>query len=76
METPAGSSPVVVITQANVGKVTRWRGVRSGIRTFLEAAIDGAWFQVVETRSDPECLPPRALRRKSGEFTWSPRRPA
>ncbi len=74
MGAPAESSPVVVITRANVGKVTRWRGIRSGIRTFLEAAIDGAWFQVVETRSDPECLPPRAMRRRAGEYVWTPRR--
>ncbi len=70
----AGQSPVVVITADNIGRVSRWRGVRSGTRTYLEAAIEGTWFQVVETRSDPDCLPPRALRRRAGEFIWAPRR--
>ena len=74
MDPVASPSPVIVITLANVGKVTRWRGIRNGTRTFLEAAIDGAWFQVVETRSDPGCLPPRAMRRRAGEYIWSPRR--
>ena len=74
MNAPAEQSPVVVVTQDNIGRVTRWRGVRSGIRTYLEAAIDGTWYQVVETRSDPDCLPPRALRRRAGEYVWTPRR--
>ena len=65
--------PVVAITQANVGRVTRWRGVRSGIRTYLQALVDGAWCQVVETRSDPDYLPPRAMRHRAGEFAWAPR---
>ena len=63
---------VVAITSRNVGSVARWRGTRCGIRTFLHALIEGEWCQVVETRSDPECLPPRALRRKAGEYPWSP----
>lgn len=66
--------PVVAITQANVARVTRWRGVRSGIRTYLQAWVDGVWCQVVETRSDPDCLPPRAMRHRAGEFAWAPRR--
>ena len=70
----AEQSPVVVITADNIGRVARWRGVRSGTRTYLEASIDGTWFQVVETRSDPDCLPPRGLRRRAGEFLWAPRR--
>ena len=69
---PGGSMKVVAITSRNVGSVTRWRGTRSGVRTFLHAFIEGEWCQVVETRSDPECLPPRALRRKAGEYPWSP----
>ena len=72
--TDAGASPrVVAITQANVERVTRWRGVRSGIRTYLQALMDGDWCQVVETRSDPDCLPPRAMRHRAGEFVWTPR---
>lgn len=63
---------VVTITQANVGLVARWRGERSGTRTYLQAFIGGEWCQVVETRSDPGCLPPRSLRRKAGEYVWSP----
>jgi len=63
---------VVVITRENVGSVARWRGARSGIRTFLHAFIEREWCQVVETRSDPGCLPPRALRRKVGEYSWCP----
>jgi hypothetical protein len=63
---------VVAVTQRNQGRVTRWRGVRSGIRTYLQALIDGEWCQVVETRSDPECLPPRALRLRAGEYVWIP----
>lgn len=63
---------VVAITRANVGWVTRWRGERSGTRTYLWALIDGEWCQVVETRSDPECLPPRSLRKRAGEYVWSP----
>ena len=63
---------VVAITRANAGTVQRWRGVRSGIRTYLQALIDGEWCQVVETRSDPDCLPPRSLRLKAGEYVWAP----
>ena len=63
---------VVTITPANVGRVARWRGERSGTRTYLQALIDGEWCQVIETRSDPGCLPPRRLRRKAGEYAWSP----
>jgi hypothetical protein len=63
---------VVIITPANVGRVTRWRGERSGTRTYLQALLDGEWCQVVVTRSDPACLPPRSLRLKAGEYTWSP----
>lgn len=68
---------VVAITRENVGRITRWRGERSGIRTFLQAELDGEWCQVVETRSDPGCLPPRAVRLRSGEYAWAPhpRRP-
>jgi hypothetical protein len=64
---------VLAVTRANAGRVVRWRGVRSGIRTYLQALVDGEWVQVVETRSDPECLPPRALRRTMGEYAWPPR---
>ncbi len=75
--TDAGESPrVVAITWENIGRVARWRGVRSGIRTYLQALVDGEWCQVVETRSDPECLPPRAMRLRAGEFSWTPRRNA
>lgn len=63
---------VVAITRVNIGAVQRWRGVRSGIRTYLQVLIDGEWYQVVETRSDPDCLPPRTLRLKAGEYTWTP----
>jgi hypothetical protein len=63
---------VVVITRDNIARVVRWRGVRSGIRTFLHALIDGEWCQVVETRSDPGCLPPRGLRLRGGEYAWRP----
>ncbi len=63
---------VVAITRANIERVARWRGVRSGIRTYLHALIDGEWRQVVETRSDPACLPPRAMRLRAGEYTWRP----
>ena len=72
MELSPGPLKVVVITCENVGSVTRWRGARSGIRTFLHALIKGEWCQVVETRSEPGCLPPRALRRKVGEYAWTP----
>jgi hypothetical protein len=65
---------VVTITRTNVGLVARWRGERSGTRTYLQALIGGEWCQVVETRSDPGCLPPRRLRRKAGEYAWSPPR--
>ncbi len=63
---------VVLITRANVGRVTRWRGERSGTRTYLQALIEGEWCQVVETRSDPDCLPPRRLRLQAGDFAWRP----
>ncbi len=63
---------VVAITRANVGSVRRWRGVRSGIRTYLQVLVDREWCQVVETRSDPDCLPPRSLRLKAGEYAWAP----
>jgi len=36
--------------------------------------VDGEWCQVVETRSDPECLPPRRQRLRAGEYTWAPPR--
>lgn len=65
---------VVAITRANVGRVERWRGVRSGIRIYLQALIDGEWWQVVETRSDPECLPPRSQRLRGGAYAWTPSR--
>jgi hypothetical protein len=65
---------VVAITRANVGHVQRWRGVRSGVRTYLQALVDGEWCQVVETRSDPECLPPRSQRLRAGEYAWAPSR--
>lgn len=63
---------VVTITRANVERVSRWRGERSGTRTYLQALIGGDWCQVVETRSDPGCLPPRSLRKKAGEYVWIP----
>ncbi len=63
---------VVAVTRENIGRVARWRGERSGIRTYLQALIQGEWCQVVETRSDPGCLPPRRLRLRGGEFDWSP----
>ena len=65
---------VVIITRENVGRVTRWRGERSGTHTYLQALLDGEWSQVVVTRSDPACLPPRSLRLKAGEYVWSPAR--
>lgn len=74
MTGPGESMRVVVVTRANVGRVIRWRGVRSGIRTYLQALVDGEWRQVIETRSDPDCLPPRALRLKPGEYSWTPGR--
>lgn len=64
---------VVAVTRENVGRVARWRGERSGTRTYLQALIADEWCQVVETRSDPACLPPRRLRLRGGEFAWSPR---
>jgi hypothetical protein len=67
--------PVIAVTAANVGRVERWRGVRSGVRTYLEAFVGGGWRQVVETRSDPGCLPPRGLRLRAVEYVWSPPRP-
>jgi hypothetical protein len=63
---------VVAVTRANVARVTRWRGERSGTRTYLQALIEGEWCQVVETRSDPGCLPPRRIRLRGGEFEWWP----
>ncbi len=63
---------VVAITRGNVERVTRWKGERSGTRTYLKALIGGEWCQVVETRSDPDCLPPRRLRLQGGEFDWHP----
>jgi hypothetical protein len=65
---------VVTITRENVGRVARWRGERSGTHTYLQALIDGEWCQVVVTRSEPECLPPRSLRVKAGEYMWRPGR--
>ncbi len=65
---------VVIITKENVGRVTRWRGERSGTHTYLHALIDGEWCQVVVTRSDPASLPPRSLRLKVGEYIWRPGR--
>jgi hypothetical protein len=69
-----GPTRVVAITRANVGRVQRWRGVRSGVRTYLQALVDGEWCQVVETRSDPEYLPPRSQRLRAGEYAWAPSR--
>jgi len=63
---------VVAITRASVGRVARWRGERSGTRVYLHALVDGEWCQVVETRSDPGCLPPRRSRIRGGEFEWLP----
>ncbi|MBP1779776.1 MAG: hypothetical protein H6Q86_5787 [candidate division NC10 bacterium] len=74
MEHTGEPTRVVAITRANLGGVQRWRGVRSGIRTYLQALVDGEWCQVVETRSDPECLPPRRQRLRAGEYTWAPPR--
>ena len=71
-----GNVNVVAITRANVGRVMRWRGERSGTRTYLKALIEGEWCQVVETRSDPNCLPPRRLRLQAGEFQWRPANPS
>ena len=42
---------------------------------YLHAYIDGEWCQVIETRSDPECLPPRGMRRRAGEYSWLPAGP-
>jgi hypothetical protein len=64
---------VVIITRGNVGHVVRWRGEREGTHTYLQAFLDGQWCQVVVTRSDPACLPPRSLRLKAGEYNWHPR---
>jgi hypothetical protein len=64
---------VTYITRANLGQVVRWRGVREGTHTYLQAFLDGEWCQVVVTRSDPACLPPRSLRMKAGEYIWYPR---
>ena len=71
MTGPEESTRVVALTRANAGRVVRWRGVRSGVRTYLQALVDGEWRQVVETRRDPECLPPRVLRLKAGEYAWT-----
>lgn len=64
---------VVIITRANAGQVARWRGEREGTHTYLQAFLDGEWCQVVVTRSDPACLPPRSLRMRAGEYVWHPR---
>ena len=72
MTAPEESTRVVAVTRANAGRVVRWRGVRSGIRTYLQALVEGEWRQVIETRSDPEYLPPRALRLRAGEYVWTP----
>ena len=72
MADPGEPTRVVAITRTNVARVRRWRGVRSGTRTYLQALVEGEWCQVVETRSDPDCLPPRTLRLKTGEYTWAP----
>jgi hypothetical protein len=74
MEDTREPTRVVAITRADAGRVQRWRGVRSGIRTYLQVLVDGEWCQVVETRSDPECLPPRTQRLRAGEYTWAPSR--
>ena len=74
MQDAEAPTRVVAITRANVGRVQRWRGVRSGVRTYLQALVDGEWCQVVETRSDPECLPPRTQRLRAGEYAWTPLR--
>ena len=63
---------VVAVGRDNVGRVVRWRGERSGTRRYLQAFIDGEWCQVVETRSDPGCLPPRSHRARIGEYVWQP----
>ncbi len=65
---------VVVITRDNVGRVTRWRGERNGTHTYLHALLEGEWCQVIVTRSDPGCLPPRSLRMKASEYVWQPSR--
>ncbi len=74
MEEVGEPTRVLAITPANVARVRRWRGVRSGVRTYLQALVDGEWCQVVETRSDPGCLPPRSQRLRGGEYTWTPSR--
>jgi hypothetical protein len=63
---------VITVTRKNVGQVARWRGERSGTHTYLQALVGGEWCQVVVTRSDPSCLPPRSLRLKAGEYVWLP----
>ncbi len=63
---------VVAIGRDNVAQVLRWRGVRSGTRRYLQAFLEGEWCQVVETRSDPDCLPPRSQRARAGEYAWQP----
>jgi hypothetical protein len=64
---------VVIITRENAGQVARWRGEREGTHTYLQVFLDGEWCQVVVTRSDPACLPPRSLRMRAGEYVWHPR---
>jgi hypothetical protein len=71
-----GEARVVILTAENMGRVERWRVDRQGTLNFLHAYLDGDWYQVVVTRSDPACIPPRALRMRPGEFTWRPRRPS
>ncbi len=63
---------VVIINKDNIQRVARWRGERSGTHTYLQALLNGEWCQVVVTRSDPACLPPRSLRLKAGEYVWHP----
>jgi hypothetical protein len=65
---------IVVVMPENIGQVERWRVDRQGTLNFLHAFLAGAWYQVVITRSDPGCIPPRALRMRPGEFAWQPRR--
>lgn len=69
---PGIAMQVVAITRENIGKVVRWRIERSGTHSYLHAFMDGEWCQVVVTRSDPACIPPRQLRHRAGEFTWHP----
>lgn len=64
---------VVALTKENIGRVVRWRVDRDGTHDYLQALIDDEWCQVIITRSDPACIPPRALRHRPGEFAWRPR---